>query len=245
MSDGITDGYRMSEQKPSDIGRGLNPPPTTFEVGEQGVTGERGSIGCKGETLQSLRENNVDAIAISDQEKVCVSSEPQEERKPTTHFEWVQRTNELAGDSFFDVGSDYKHWSDVQQNAYLEAKVEWHKETTQPLADYLLQHHSEKITGDFNNMYDLSIAIMKGNDKPTQTFLDWDAKYQAGDFVMLSSNQLDLLRKEELRAYLDAERETHQELNRPLYEFVMDNHNERLMQCGTIQAAILDLLKHQ
>lgn len=210
MSDGITDGYRMSEQKPNDI--------------------------C---------ENNVDAIAISDQEKVYVSSEPQEERKPTTHFEWVQRTNELSGDSFYDVGSDYKHWSDIQQNSYLEAKVDWHKETTQPLADYLLEHHSEKITGEVNNMYDLAISIMKGDGVPTQTFLDWNANYQAGDFTTLSSNQLALLHKEELCAYLDAECKTHQELNRPLYEFVMVNHNDRLMKCGTIQSAILDLLKNQ
>lgn len=244
MSDGITDGYRMSERSPKDIGRGLDPVPTHFEMGEKGITGERGSIGCMGEVGSPLSENNVDEIEVQDSEKVYACDEPSEQPRET-HWDWVQRMNENGGDSFADADSSYKHWTESQQIAYLEANKEWLTSITDPLATYLLENHSEKITGDVDNMYALSIDIMSGkfDTVASQTFQAWDAAYRNGEFYVLGEEGLAQLSKEELVVYITAERKTHQELNAPLYEHVMENHNDSVMQYGSIQAAILDLLR--
>ncbi len=198
-------------------------------------------------TEHSPCENNVDSIEIQESQKVYEVDPSAKEAslEPVSFDLWLTHSREVAGDSFFDIGDAYKTWSAEDAITYLEACNDWHTKITNPLANFLLEVYPDRITHEVHNMYDLAVDIMKATKLPTQTFLDWQLSYIGGDFVMLSSTQIELLHKEELQSYLNAEREKYQELNRPLYEFVMNNHNERIMQCGTIQAAILDMLKNQ
>lgn len=245
MSDGITDGYRMSERSPKDIGRGLDPVPTHFEMGEKGITGERGITGCMGEVGSPLSENNVDEIEVQNSEKVYAIDEPDHiSHKAMTYFDWWKKNEELNGDSFLDVGEDYLEWGELDAITYLTRKIKWHKEITDPLATFLLENYSTRITHEVHSMYDLAIQIMREQlPTPSEKFTEWDKVYRDGSFMTLSQESLATLTKDELVVYIMAEREEHRNLNRPLYEYVMENHNDSVMQYGSIQAAILDLLR--
>lgn len=196
----------------------------------------------EGTTMQTS-ENNVDEIGIRDCEKVY-AVDHETEAQPTTYAEWVTKSAENEGDSFFSVGEDYRTWSHACQIVYLEAQCDWHKQITEPLATFLLDKHSDRITHEINNMYELAVTLMTENlTEPSATFAEWEKSYRTSTFVTLSSTALSNLTKEELEVYIIAERKEHLEINRPLYEYVMQNHYETYSHCGSIQAAILTMLK--